>query len=615
LNGTLTLDGQNNPNAVWVFKIGSTLITGSAASVVLINGAQSCNVFWQVGSSATLGTGTNFVGNILALTSITLTTDAIVSGRALAQNGAVTLDSNQVAVSTCSVAVSPIPPTVGKAFNPVTVDTGVASTLTITLTNADPTNDATAAGFTDTLPSGLVAVAGSAATTCGGTASNTTSSVTLAGGTIPAAGSCAVTVEVIAANAGSYINSLAAGALSTSNGSNVAPAVATLTVNTPVTAAIPPTVSKAFNQATINAGGASILSITLSNADSADASGATLTDTLPNGVVVANPPSATNSCGGTFAPSAGDAAVTLTGGTIPASSFCVLTLEVTAANAGNYFNAIPAGALVTINGSNAAPAIATLTVITPTTGAVAPTLSKAFNLATITAGGTSTLTITLSNAGTVDDAVTGLTDTLPSGLVAVSGSAGTTCVGGTASNTGSSVTLTGGTIPAGGSCEVTAEVTAAVGGSYINTLAAGALITDNGSNAAPAIATLTVNAAVILPTVAKAFSPATIPAGGSSTLTITLTNSNTTAATLTASFTDTLPIDLVVSSATTTCGGTVSNTASTVTLPTGDSIPAAGSCVITADMLRKYRERFSMNVFGALSSGNWTLFETAPESC
>jgi uncharacterized repeat protein (TIGR01451 family) len=211
LNGTLTLDGQNNPNAVWVFKIGSTLITGSAASVVLINGAQSCNVFWQVGSSATLGTGSNFVGNILALTSITLTTDAIVSGRALAQNGAVTLDSNQVAVSTCSVAVSPIPPTVGKAFSPATVDTGVASTLTITLTNADPTNDATAAGFTDTLPSGLVAVAGSAATTCGGTASNTTSSVTLAGGTIPAAGSCAVTVEVTAAEAGSYINSLAAG--------------------------------------------------------------------------------------------------------------------------------------------------------------------------------------------------------------------------------------------------------------------------------------------------------------------------------------------------------------------------------------------------------------------
>ena len=162
LNGTLTLNAEGNPNAVWVFKIGSTLTTGSAASVVLINGAQNCNVFWQVGSSATLGTGTNFVGNILALTSITLTTDAIVSGRALAQNGAVTLDSNQVAVSSCSVTVPPIPPTVGKAFSPATVDTGVSSTLTITLTNADPTNDATAAGFTDTLPSGLVAVAGSA---------------------------------------------------------------------------------------------------------------------------------------------------------------------------------------------------------------------------------------------------------------------------------------------------------------------------------------------------------------------------------------------------------------------------------------------------------------------
>ena len=160
------------------------------------------------------------------------------------------------------------------------------------------------------------------------------------------------------------------------------------------------------------------------------------------------------------------------------------------------------------------------------------------------------------------------------------------------------MTLTGGTIPAGGSCEVTAEVSAAVGGSYINTLAAGALNTDNGSNAAPAIATLTVNAPVILPTVAKAFSPATIPAGGSSTLTITLTNSNSTVATLTAAFTDTLPIGLVVSSATTTCGGTVSSTASTVTLPTGDSIPAASSCVITVGVTAAARGQLFQLVGG-----------------
>jgi hypothetical protein len=100
LTGTLTLDMQGNPNAFFLFKIGSTLTTASASSVVVINGGgATCvtNLFWQVGSSATLGTGSSFMGNILALTSITLTTAAGVNGRTLARNGAVTLDTNSVA--------------------------------------------------------------------------------------------------------------------------------------------------------------------------------------------------------------------------------------------------------------------------------------------------------------------------------------------------------------------------------------------------------------------------------------------------------------------------------------------------------------------------------------
>ena len=96
LTGTLTLDAQGNPNAVFIFKMGSTLTTASASSVVLTNGASAGNVFWQVGSSATLGTTTSFAGNILALASITVTTGASVTGRTLARNGAVTLDTNAV---------------------------------------------------------------------------------------------------------------------------------------------------------------------------------------------------------------------------------------------------------------------------------------------------------------------------------------------------------------------------------------------------------------------------------------------------------------------------------------------------------------------------------------
>jgi hypothetical protein len=105
LTGTLTLNFQGNANALFVFKIGSTLTTASASSVVLTNtGGTTCptNLFWQVGSSATLGTGSSFAGNILALTSITMTTGAGLTGRALARNGAVTLDTNTVNIAACA---------------------------------------------------------------------------------------------------------------------------------------------------------------------------------------------------------------------------------------------------------------------------------------------------------------------------------------------------------------------------------------------------------------------------------------------------------------------------------------------------------------------------------
>ncbi|MCW2913258.1 MAG: hypothetical protein JWN52_1326, partial [Actinomycetia bacterium] len=102
LTGTLTLDGQGDPNAVFIIQMGSTLTTASASVVTLINGAQACNVLWQVGSSATLGTGSTLQGNILALTSITVTTGVRIIGRALARNGAVTLDTNDIAGGTCA---------------------------------------------------------------------------------------------------------------------------------------------------------------------------------------------------------------------------------------------------------------------------------------------------------------------------------------------------------------------------------------------------------------------------------------------------------------------------------------------------------------------------------
>src|ERR1700726_4924838 len=101
-SGSVTLDAQGDPNAVFIFQIGSTLITGSSTTVLLVNGAQACNVFWQVGSSATLGTGTRFVGTVMALATITANTAATIHGRLLAQTAAVNLDTNTITNSNCA---------------------------------------------------------------------------------------------------------------------------------------------------------------------------------------------------------------------------------------------------------------------------------------------------------------------------------------------------------------------------------------------------------------------------------------------------------------------------------------------------------------------------------
>lgn len=104
LTGALTLDGQGDPNAVFVFQVGSTLTTSVVSRVDLIHGAKSCNVFWQIGSSATLGTSSAFAGDILALTSISLKYGVTLNGRALARNGSVTLINDTITAPHCAQA-------------------------------------------------------------------------------------------------------------------------------------------------------------------------------------------------------------------------------------------------------------------------------------------------------------------------------------------------------------------------------------------------------------------------------------------------------------------------------------------------------------------------------
>jgi hypothetical protein len=106
ITGTLTLDGQGDPNAVFIFKSASTLITASGSNVSLINSARFCRVFWQVTSSATLGSNSHFVGHIFALTHIEAHTGATVQGQLLARNGSVTLDTNTITDKICGASPS-----------------------------------------------------------------------------------------------------------------------------------------------------------------------------------------------------------------------------------------------------------------------------------------------------------------------------------------------------------------------------------------------------------------------------------------------------------------------------------------------------------------------------
>jgi hypothetical protein len=270
LTGTLTLDGGGDPDAVFVFQAGSSLTTASASKVVLTNGAQACNVYWQVTSSATLGTGSSFVGNILALTSITDAGGSTVNGRLLARNGAVTLNNTTIIRSFCA-------PTISKTFSPASITAGGTSLLTITLGNINATDATLTSAFTDTLPTGVV-IAGTPglSTTCGGTGSLTadagTSTITMpAGDFIPGKGtgsdpgSCTISVTVTAPAVGNYINTVPIGALVTSDGSNVTSATSTLSStnetyrNTSITTALSSTSitvgSTAYDTATLSGTG------------------------------------------------------------------------------------------------------------------------------------------------------------------------------------------------------------------------------------------------------------------------------------------------------------------------------------------------------------------------
>lgn len=168
LTGTLTLDGQGNPNAVFILQAGSTLGTAAGSQVNLTGGAQSCNVFWQVGTSATLGASSTLDGTILASTSISVGDSVAINGRALARDGAVTLINDTVSATQCAGSLSNTAPAVTRFSLKLTGLTQIVHTElgSWSVTDATATNAGYSVTVSATEPTvnGSIAAAGTGAT-------------------------------------------------------------------------------------------------------------------------------------------------------------------------------------------------------------------------------------------------------------------------------------------------------------------------------------------------------------------------------------------------------------------------------------------------------------------
>ncbi len=445
-----------------------------------------------------------------------------------------------------------IPAEINKQFTPILIDAGGTSVLRVTVFNPN-TFPLTNVSWTDNLvgvqPGLSIAPPGLLNSTCGNgvTAVPGTTTLSLSNGTVPAQalstpGECYVEINVTSTTPGNLINTIPERNLN-ANGNdggtpvtitNTTPASATLTV----LSLLPPTLSKGFSPNTISMGNVSTLTITINNNDSdTNLTGTSFTDTLPAGVVLANPAVGANpltNCGGSASLTAnpGGNTIALANATVTPSQNCTVTVNVTSNTQGVYVNTIPAGpsapgSIRTDQGvTNTNPATATLNV-------QPVNVNKQFSPTAFQAGGTSTLTITIQNP--TGSAYTGvnLADTLPTtpntNLSYIAGSSITTCLPGTVSNTSTTVTLTGGTIPPNSTCTITVNVTTpngATAATYRNIIPAGAITIANqpgATNIVQATADVSVYATSTGMTGSvKSFFPNVIDAGQNSRLRIDL---------------------------------------------------------------------------------------------
>ena len=572
---TVTLALTNN-NA---FALTGTAFTDTLANMTASGGAVTGTCTGTTPATLTAGaTALSFSGiTIPANGSCTIIFNVTSNKAGVQPNTTSGATTNQISIvgspsNTVSLTVLG-PPTIVKAFNPTSIGVGGASTVTLTLYNNNATVDLTNAAFSDSMTN-MTAMGGAVGGTCAGITPTTLSAgdfnLNFTGITIPAGSNCNVTFNVTSMTTGAQANTTS-GATTTQ----------TTTIGSPsntakLTVLALPTIAESFSPTSIQPGGTSTLKFTLTNSSGTTLGGASFTDTLANMTAVGGPVGGT--CVGTNPNTlaAGATVLSFIGITLPGN--CTVTFSVTSSTLGSNPNqASGVSTFQTPNPGMPPSVIPTLTVI------ALPTISEAFNPTSIQSGANSTVTLTLSNINAFPLTGGAFTNTL-SNLKAAGGAAGGTCAGANSNILAAGATalsFTGVAIPTNSSCTVTFSVTSSTPGVQANSTSG---VTTNQAPAGPVgnTANLTVTAAA--PAIAKAFNPVAMIAGGTSVVTLTLSNSNGVNLT-SGAFTDTLANMTAVAGAVGgTCTGTTPTTlaAGATSLSfTGITIPAAGNCTVT----------------------------------
>ena len=468
-------------------------------------------------------------------------------------------------------------PGFARVFVPDSVRQGGETQIVFTVDNTANLIDLGELAFTDAFPDGLiVADAPNATTACGGTFSPAAGAATLAftGGVLAAGATCEIRVTVRAIAAGT----LTGPAVTLT--SNLAPATAA-EARLDVTPAGAPGFARVFAPDSVRQGGETQIVFTVDNtANLIDLGELAFTDAFPDGLVVADAPSAENSCEGTFDPVAGAATLAFADGALAAGAACEIRVTVRAIGAGTL-----TGPAVTLR-SNVAPATAAEATLT-VDPAEAPGFAKAFSPARVAPGGISRLTFMIDNAANlIEVGSLAFTDAFPDGLVVADPPNAETGCGGTFAPAASATSLafTGGSVASGEVCTIAVDLQALRAGGLENT--SGTLVSDLPVTTPGAGATLAVDEAPL--SVSMAFSPPAIVQGEVSRLTYTLDNGAAVEATLVA-LSDRLPAAVAVADppdAQTTCsGGTLTAAAGSRAIAYSEGALAAGaSCTIAVDM-------------------------------